>query len=403
MLREWGDVSVAIERKAEGEEKVYERKATAIVSAGSLISLFVLLTAGHARGQLNLGPEQCVQSDGLDIDVPGYSVPSFVYWDGDDLKDLIVGEGSGTKTARVRIYLNFGTADEPVFSGHFYAQSDGEDLTVPGSGCLGLFPRVVYWDDDDRKDLLIGQSDGKLKLFLNIGTDDDPTFDGGMFLQVGAPGFKTDIDVGSRTTSTVVDWNSDGRKDLVAGAVDGKIHIFLNEGTDVAPDFLEEILALNDGEVLVVPTLRSSPAVLDVDGDGRKDFITGNTYGELLFYVNVGTDEAPLFSGYVNVEADGVPIDLPGTPRSRPCVCDWTGDGRVDVLIGAGDGLVRLYQGAAVPGDTNGDGVVDIEDLLFLLGVWGDCPDPPVLCPADFDENGVVNVTDLLFLLAHWS
>ena len=105
MLQEWGDVSVAIERKTKGEEKMYDRKATAIVSAGSLVSLFVLLTAGQAAGQLNLGPEQCVQSDGLDIAVPGYSVPSFVYWDGDDLKDLIVGEGSGTETARVRIYL----------------------------------------------------------------------------------------------------------------------------------------------------------------------------------------------------------------------------------------------------------------------------------------------------------
>jgi hypothetical protein len=379
------------------------RKATAIIGAGSLIWPVILLTATHAAGQLNLGPEQCVQSDGLDIVVPGYSVPSFVYWDGDDRKDLIVGEGSGTETARVRIYLNVGTEDEPVFSGYFYAQSDGEDLTVPGGGCLGLFPRVVYWDGDDRKDLLVSQADGRFKLFLNIGTDDDPTFDGGTFLQVGAPGFKTDIDVGSRATLTVVDWNSDGRKDLVAGAVDGEIHIFLNEGTDVAPDFLEEILALNDGEVLVVPTLRSSPAVLDADGDGKKDLLTGNTYGALLLYVNTGTDEEPSFSGYVSVEADGVPIDLPGTPRSRPSICDWTGDGPADVLIGAGDGLVRLYQGVAVPGDTNGDGVVDIEDLLFLLGVWGECPDPPVLCPADFDGNGIVNVTDLLFLLAHWS
>ena len=41
----------------------------------------------------------------------------------------------------------------------------------------------------------------------------------------------------------------------------------------------------------------------------------------------------------------GLPIDLPGYARSRPAVCDWTGDGALDLLVGAGDGLVRLYQG----------------------------------------------------------
>ena len=50
----------------------------------------------------------------------------------------------------------------------------------------------------------------------------------------------------------------------------------------------------------------------------------------------------------VEVEADGVPIDLPGIPRSRPYVCDWTGDGSLDLLVGAGDGIVRLYQGRSL-------------------------------------------------------
>ena len=39
------------------------------------------------------------------------------------------------------------------------------------------------------------------------------------------------------------------------------------------------------------------------------------------------------------VDSDGIAlltIDLPGTPRSRPCVCDWTNSGQIDVLIGQG-------------------------------------------------------------------
>ncbi len=101
-----------------------------------------------------------------------------------------------------------------------------------------------------------------------------------------------------------------------------------------------------------MPTGRSCPAVRDLDGDGKKDLLTGDTNGQLLFYSNAGTDDAPSFSGYTLVESDGTAIDLPGTPRSRPFVCDWTGDGEPDVLVGAGDGKVHLYQGiadAAVP------------------------------------------------------
>ena len=72
---------------------------------------------------------------GADISVPGYSVPSFVHWDGDGLKDLVVGEGSGiTGFGRVRVYINNGTPGNPLFTGYFYAQSTGSDLQSPGGG-----------------------------------------------------------------------------------------------------------------------------------------------------------------------------------------------------------------------------------------------------------------------------
>ncbi|MDY7110415.1 MAG: M28 family peptidase [Planctomycetota bacterium] len=54
------------------------------------------------------------------------------------------------------------------------------------------------------------------------------------------------------------------------------------------------------------------------------------------------------------------------------------------------------------PGDVNGDGVVNTEDLLALLAAWGSCPDPPEDCPADFNGDDVVNTEDLLTLLANW-
>jgi len=48
------------------------------------------------------------------------------------------------------------------------------------------------------------------------------------------------------------------------------------------------------------------------------------------------------------------------------------------------------------PEDINGDGVVNTEDLLILLGNWGGSGD------GDVDNNGVVNTGDLLLLLAAW-
>jgi hypothetical protein len=299
---------------------------------------------------LNLGAEQLVQAGGVDIAVNGYSVPSYVDWNNDGLEDLISGEGGGGYSdGKVRVYLNSGTAANPQFTTYSYAQSNGSDLVLSASGCLGAFPRLAYWDGDARKDLLIGHTDGTVRLYLNTGTDENPTFDGGTMLQVGAPGSKVNIDVGYRATPMLVDWDSDGLRDMAVGGLDGKLHIFVNAGTNAAPDFLAETYAQESGSDLIVPSIRLSPIIFDFDEDGKKDLLTGNTEGQLLFYSNTGTDAAPSFSGYLLVEADGVAIDLPGIPRSRPFVCDWTGDGYLDVLIGAADGQVHLYEGVPEP------------------------------------------------------
>jgi hypothetical protein len=65
-------------------------------------------------------------------------------------------------------------------------------------------------------------------------------------------------------------------------------------------------------------------------------------------------------------------------------------------------GAFTIVNPNVIPGDVNGDGIVDTEDLLLLLASWGPCPDPPEDCPADFDGNGTVDTADLLILLANW-
>jgi predicted outer membrane repeat protein len=48
-------------------------------------------------------------------------------------------------------------------------------------------------------------------------------------------------------------------------------------------------------------------------------------------------------------------------------------------------------------GDVNGDGIIDLSDLLAIamLSVWGECND----CLADLDNNGVVDSDDILILI----
>lgn len=63
-----------------------------------------------------------------------------------------------------------------------------------------------------------------------------------------------------------------------------------------------------------------------------------------------------------------------------------------------GSGTLSLSIEINSDGDVNGDGTVDVEDLLILIGSWGsDGSDG-----TDLNGDGVVDVADLLILIANW-
>ena len=55
---------------------------------------------------------------------------------------------------------------------------------------------------------------------------------------------------------------------------------------------------------------------------------------------------------------------------------------------------------ASCPGDLDGSGLVDGNDLGLLFSAWGPCPGGP--CQADLSGNGTVGPEDLGILLAAW-
>ena len=70
-------------------------------------------------------------------------------------------------------------------------------------------------------------------------------------------------------------------------------------------------------------------------------------------------------------------------------------------LIGVGRldsaASTSLSPAAPMQGDLDGSGAVTVDDLLLLLGGWGE-----VHSSADFDCNGAVDVDDMLILLGSW-
>jgi hypothetical protein len=91
------------------------------------------------------------------------------------------------------------------------------------------------------------------------------------------------------------------------------------------------------------------------------------------------------------IALDGEVAD-PSDPGSLP-----SGEG-----LPGGDAVIGFVVTVApIPGDIDGDGNVDITDLLALLAAWGDCPQQGE-CPADLNGDGVVGIGDLLILLANW-
>jgi ligand-binding sensor domain-containing protein len=53
-------------------------------------------------------------------------------------------------------------------------------------------------------------------------------------------------------------------------------------------------------------------------------------------------------------------------------------------------------------GDINGDGNVDVADLVSLVLAWGPCSDP-FDCPTDLNGDGTTDVADLVILVLNWS
>ena len=278
-----------------------------------------------------------------------FSAPSLHDWNGDGALDLVVGEKPADGAGRVKVYMNQGATDALAYTDSFYATywdasaSSSVEIAVSGE----IVPQIADITGDGLDDLLVGLADGTIALYRGTELGGARVFSSPESVLVGAANAKKALDVGSDAGVEVFDWNGDGRNDLVVGATNGKIRVYLDAlKTAGEYDFRSAATLAVGTSDLVVESGCSAPTIADVDGDGVFDLVSGNASGAMFVYRNAGTNASPKFKAPTPLlDASGESVTLGDATRSRPFAYDVNGDGVADYLVGSSDGSVGYYEG----------------------------------------------------------
>lgn len=186
------------------------------------------------------------------------------------------------------------------------------------------------------------------------------------------------------------DFDADGDLDLLFGDRSGTFRYCRNLLTEEGFLVYAEMMgSLNPFAGIDVGD-NSSPALLDVDGDGDLDVVSGEIHGGLRWIENTTSPGGPL--AFALRAKDASPFaSLSTGVASMPAVLDFDGDTDPDLVVGSSDGRLTFLanqrleppetltasqrddatlsqkSGAPLQGDLNGDESVDLADAVFAL------------------------------------
>jgi len=141
-----------------------------------------------------------------------------------------------------------------------------------------------------------------------------------------------DIDVGSLSVPVVNDWNEDGKKDLIVGSDTGYIYLYLNQGTNAAPVFNEEY-ELTDYQVLIDPVPGSYNwchfEVCDWNEDSHVDLLYTKWESEIKVHLH-GNHHIGCLAEPINP-----PINIPSQGGSFSCSLTLSNSSSHDIFLDA--------------------------------------------------------------------
>jgi len=140
------------------------------------------------------------------------------------------------------------------------------------------------------------------------------------------------------------DMDNDGSQELIAGGKDGSIRLYKRQFRELHSTWIEVNGYFQEIQVGAF----SSPAVADLDLDGKPEIIVGtggfsSESGRIIVFRNAGTLDSPLWQ-----RVDMPIIDV--GDDATPAVIDVNGDNKPDIIVGNSTGALALYRNTTSQG-----------------------------------------------------
>ena len=190
------------------------------------------------------------------------SAPAFADIDHDGDLDCFAGNFAG----KILFFQNVGDFTHPVYSltSDFYQNIDIGNYSAP------VFSDI---DNDGDPDLFVGEEDGTINFFRNIGNAFSAQFDNPALNYLNKTGK-------AESVPEMLDYDKDGDVDFFVGYKDGSISFYENHGTKNSPNFA----LITEAYQGLKATQNAVPRFIDMDGDNDPDLFLGNIRGGIEYY-----------------------------------------------------------------------------------------------------------------------